>query len=459
MAYSKTNWANGTTPAISAANLNKIENGIYNNFLSITNLNSDMGNVEKVLKWNTNILNQGTLHVGKKWNRDGVYHKLTLTDNANLFSYDPIQLKAGDKIYTSNLVGSGSFILFGDYNASTGEYTGDLNVDIFTVQHYTNHDSDYEFRDYEFEVSRDALLFITCTTVLDLASPQTTYIVRGYTKPVTYPAYNMPTMAKVINTDYQKIKVVSPNGENSSYTSIQAACDNASDGDIILVMPGEYKEVVTCIDKEIHIVGLDKNSCILYYDSDQYNGGQPLSIAYGSVSNITIKAERASASTTSNTTPYAVHIDFDSSYNKKLNFDNVDMFGGWQAACGIGLKGGFDLSFKNCNFISDKDTTNGALFFHDNTITGYYGTANITFDNCNIINKNGTIAIMPTSYGSTNNTTNMRFLRTCIYSSLGGKTNACVGVGRAVSGSGWRQYNNFFLTGDSYNNNIALFNA
>lgn len=30
MAYTKTNWANGGTPPISAANLNNIENGIYN---------------------------------------------------------------------------------------------------------------------------------------------------------------------------------------------------------------------------------------------------------------------------------------------------------------------------------------------------------------------------------------------------------------------------------------------
>ena len=29
MAYSKTTWVNGTTPAISAANLNKMEQGIY----------------------------------------------------------------------------------------------------------------------------------------------------------------------------------------------------------------------------------------------------------------------------------------------------------------------------------------------------------------------------------------------------------------------------------------------
>ena len=35
MAYSKTNWVNGSAPALSAENLNKIEEGIYNNDVAI----------------------------------------------------------------------------------------------------------------------------------------------------------------------------------------------------------------------------------------------------------------------------------------------------------------------------------------------------------------------------------------------------------------------------------------
>ena len=34
MAYSKTNWVNGQAPALSAENLNKMEEGIYNNSIS-----------------------------------------------------------------------------------------------------------------------------------------------------------------------------------------------------------------------------------------------------------------------------------------------------------------------------------------------------------------------------------------------------------------------------------------
>lgn len=35
MAYSKTNWVNGQAPALSAENLNKMEEGIYNNSVSV----------------------------------------------------------------------------------------------------------------------------------------------------------------------------------------------------------------------------------------------------------------------------------------------------------------------------------------------------------------------------------------------------------------------------------------
>ena len=45
MAYTKTNWVNGSAPPISAENLNKIEDGIYNNDADIATLNSQMAQI------------------------------------------------------------------------------------------------------------------------------------------------------------------------------------------------------------------------------------------------------------------------------------------------------------------------------------------------------------------------------------------------------------------------------
>lgn len=45
MAYTKTSWTNGSAPAINASNLNKIENGIYNNASVIDSLFFEVGDV------------------------------------------------------------------------------------------------------------------------------------------------------------------------------------------------------------------------------------------------------------------------------------------------------------------------------------------------------------------------------------------------------------------------------
>ena len=45
MAYTKTTWINNSSPAISAANLNNIENGIAANDSAITNINTNIGDI------------------------------------------------------------------------------------------------------------------------------------------------------------------------------------------------------------------------------------------------------------------------------------------------------------------------------------------------------------------------------------------------------------------------------
>ena len=78
MAYSKTTWANGTTPAISAANLNKMEQGIYDNSQSITQINDNID----IWKHKLTACNciyvisdskTGKLYVGSTYNLDGIW--------------------------------------------------------------------------------------------------------------------------------------------------------------------------------------------------------------------------------------------------------------------------------------------------------------------------------------------------------------------------------------------------
>lgn len=53
MAYTKTNWVNDGVPAINASNLNKIEQGIYENSQNISELN----NKATIARQDTNINN------------------------------------------------------------------------------------------------------------------------------------------------------------------------------------------------------------------------------------------------------------------------------------------------------------------------------------------------------------------------------------------------------------------
>lgn len=43
MAYTKTTWVNNQAPAINADNLNKIEDGIFNNDAAVSNLTTEVG--------------------------------------------------------------------------------------------------------------------------------------------------------------------------------------------------------------------------------------------------------------------------------------------------------------------------------------------------------------------------------------------------------------------------------
>ena len=410
-----------------------------------------------------NILNPENVTINYLWERQyGTPSTIYKKNKENSFCYKPIFLKKGKKYYTTSCNASNTILLEGMWNENNNSYTG--------TYYRANNCSFVSLIDENptgygklvIEPLNDCYLFFSSTTISNVGDPNTAMVYEGDSLPNIYKEFNIYENLEIpnlkINFNSDETIVVGKNSNMAKYKTIQEACNNANDGDTILILPGEYYETVTCITKEINIVGISKEKCVLWFDSDNYVGGMPLSIAYGSVQNITIKAVRKTETTTSTNLPYAVHIDYDIYKDKTLKFDNVNMIGGWQAACGIGLKSGFNISFRNCNFITDKDTSNGALFFHDNKIDGYNGTSNIEFDTCNIINKNGTIAIMPTSYGNIENITNMRFVRNCIFSSVGKNTNSCVGVGRAVQGDGWRQYNNFFLTEDSFGNNVILFN-
>lgn len=412
----------------------------------------------------TNILNNSLAVDGCYWEREyGEPSRIYMKEIAGGFCFPAVKLLAGRTYCLTNAALNNVIILDGTWNESNGSYTG--NYYRANSCSFVTFESMEGYEGYGRAVvkpTKVCWLFFSSTTIDNIGSPSTSMVFEGAEIPSKFVAYGEHANLRIPGLQYafknKQTIIVGKDSNIADYDTIQAACDNANEGDTILVLSGTYNESVVVIDKEVHIVGIDKKNCVLEYHSGSYDY-HPLSIARGSVQNMTVRAVKDKGATASDKMPYAVHIDFDYEKDGEMLIDNCVLVGDWQAALGVGMKSNFVLTIKNTDLITNADTTNGAFFFHDNVIDGYNGNARLIVDRCNIRNTVGAIAIMPKSYGSTENKTDMTFVNTLLYSKLGGASNASVGVGRAVSGAGWRSYNNFFLTGDCYGNNIALFNA
>ena len=125
-------------------------------------------------------------------------------------------------------------------------------------------------------------LLLVAAMILQMAA-----IIIGIRPAMVYAAENTVQDSTKINTKKQpQIYIVDKNGMGD-FVSIQEGVDNASDGDTLLIYPGTYIEAVQVMNKDIQIVGVSKDLCILQYDTAFYRK-IPLTIASGKVSNLTI---------------------------------------------------------------------------------------------------------------------------------------------------------------------------
>lgn len=174
-----------------------------------------------------------------------------------------------------------------------------------------------------------------------------------------------------------------------NYTNISDAVAGSADGSIIIVYPGTYEESVHAYNKNVHIVGLNRATCILTYSGLNYST-PPLEMAAGSVSNMTIRA--TDSGTPGDHNAYCVHIDNDNEANNALSFENVDFINEVHQAVGIGLRAHFTLTFDSCRFIA---VDQAGLYCHDwetsDTSADKTGQTLIV-RNCSIVNDSDTKA-------------------------------------------------------------------
>lgn len=140
-------------------------------------------------------------------------------------------------------------------------------------------------------------------------------------------------------------------GPGCEYETIQAAVNAANDGDIIYIMPGTYLEAVDATGKILHFIGAGRDTTIIQYSGDNY-AYPPMEIAAGMVEKISFRTTATDPAPGAIDTAYCVHIDYDFSAGKFLQFLDCSFESPIRPTVGIGLRENFTLNFTNCNFKS-----------------------------------------------------------------------------------------------------------
>ena len=214
---------------------------------------------------------------------------------------------------------------------------------------------------------------------------------------------------------------VIPDG-SGDFTTIQAGVDAAESEDTLLIYPGVYNESVEIYDKTVHLLGTDRDNCILQYESIDYNK-VPLTFGAGQVANMTIygyhtgKEKEVDAIYATNDAyyngtvesielwqklfpGYAVHIDQNYSYGKEICMKNCKIVSNNNQCVGIGSRGKNRIIFENCEMISNG--SGGCVYFHNTEEVSMSGEAYLILQNCFLRNYKSPYIISMHSMGALN---------------------------------------------------------
>lgn len=203
--------------------------------------------------------------------------------------------------------------------------------------------------------------------------------------------------------DKGKVYAVIQDG-SGDFMTIQEGVDAVEFGDTLLIYPGIYEENVEIHNKTVNLLGTDKESCILQYESIQYNA-IPLTFGAGYVANLTIygyqgeEEENVQGSTIAlcdstdlesirewqkNFSGYALHIDENYTYGKEAYVENCRIISNNNQCVGIGCRGNSRITFEGCELISKG--SGGCIYFHNTDEEGLSGDAYFIMKNCELKN-------------------------------------------------------------------------
>ena len=137
----------------------------------------------------------------------------------------------------------------------------------------------------------------------------------------------------------------------------------------------------------------------------------------------------------------------------------------FNAALGMGMRGGCQVLFENCDFILTSGAAGAAaLYAHDADSTAQVGVQNLTIRNCRIISQkaSGAHAVLLQSQERTGTTVNLTMQET--YTHTHSEQEAPLYTlnwynGVSTDGKDFQGLINWRLSPDSYGNTAAVFNA
>lgn len=251
--------------------------------------------------------------------------------------------------------------------------------------------------------------------------------------------------------------IIVDKNDNGDYTTLTEACNNAPNGSTILVYPAVYdNEIVKAGDKELSIIGVDKDKCIIQNDSGAYND-DPIQMTSGYLANVTVKANASSSYVydSSVSENYCLHIDA-GGVSKEMTVENCNFISYHWACIGIGLHQDQKVTIKNCELLNvqnDYSHRRLALSFHEGTGSNITNQL-LILDNCRIRSKAGkTISYQRVS---TTSYMELRFYNNALYDEINGIN--CLSGDFSRNGKYLNDTQTLELSGDSYGNNVSDFN-
>lgn len=213
-------------------------------------------------------------------------------------------------------------------------------------------------------------------------------------------------------------------GGNSVYQTIQSAIDATQDGDTIIVLPGTYNEAVEMFGKNRHLVGIDRDSCIIYSGSGLYDS-PALEASIGSVRNLTIISGNDDGLTENSTIAkaYAIHIESANATEYTLNIENCFIKSALHAAIGMGVRYNQHVNIVNCyvetectqtySYATQTFIDSAPILFHNDSLgSNKGGNGSLHISKCELVGKS--CVVMARSMENGNNLT-VRFDRNLAY--------------------------------------------